>query len=267
MLFEVTKYHQDLLNDFERLSTFFEAINEVHKNNNSKFNIAYDLGCGSGILSYFASKVSKKVIAIDKDLNMIKKAECNLREYENVEIINKDILTYEFKDKADLIICETLDTALIDEEQALIINHILKYLNPNCTIIPNSIINLAEPISTNKPLNHIYYDDEINLNQENKLQYITLGKFINYNEINFHEKIDLNFKTKLNFKIDVDGILNCIKLSTYTKLTENIICGSTSMLNPPILIPIKKHRVKKGDEIVICLEYELGGGIESINVY
>ncbi|MDR3291774.1 MAG: methyltransferase domain-containing protein [Methanobrevibacter sp.] len=271
MLFKVTKYHQDLLRDFERLSIFFEAINEVYIKNeiiqNNSFDIAYDLGCGSGVLSYFASKVAEKVIAIDKDLNIIKKAKCNLKKYKHVEIIHDDILTHKFKDKADLIICETLDTGLIDEEQVLIINHVLKYLKPNGIIIPNGIINIAEPISTNKPLEYVSYDDENNLNQENKVQYNALGKFIVYSEIDFYKKINLKFKNRLAFKITMDGILNCIKISTFTRLTANIICGSTPMLNPPILIPINEQDVKKGDKINISIEYELGGGLKTIKTY
>ncbi|MDR2623731.1 MAG: 50S ribosomal protein L11 methyltransferase [Methanobrevibacter sp.] len=271
MIFKVTKYHQDLLKDLERLRAFFEAINEAYLKNKTKyddnFNIAYDLGCGSGILSYYTCKVAKRVISIDKDLSIIKKAECNLKECKNVEIINTDILKYEFKDKADLIICEALDTGMIDEEQALIVNHALKYLMPNGTIIPSGIINIAEPTSTNKHLDHICYDEENNLNQENRISYKVLGSFINFNEVDFYKKIDLKFKTKLNFKINVDGILNSIKITTFTKLTEDVICGPTPMLNPPLLIPIKKKHVKKDDEVEIYLEYELGGGIETINVY
>ncbi|MDR2830820.1 MAG: methyltransferase domain-containing protein [Methanobrevibacter sp.] len=266
MLFEVTKYHQDLLKDFERLSAFFEVIDEVHLKNDNGFLIAYDLGCGSGVLSYFASKIVKKVIAIDKDSNIVKKAKCSLKNI-NVEVICEDILDHEFKDKADLIICETLDTGLIDEEQALIINHVLKYLKSNGTIIPSSVISIAEPISTSKQLDHVCYDDENNLSQENKISYKILGNFINFSEVDFYKKIDLKFKTKLIFKIDLDGILNSIKITTFTKLAEDLICGPTSMLNPPLLIPIKKEHVKKGDEISIFLEYELGGGIETIKTY
>ena len=49
MKFQTTHYHLDLLKDTERVSAFFEAIDNYSGNT----NLAYDLGCGSGILSYF----------------------------------------------------------------------------------------------------------------------------------------------------------------------------------------------------------------------
>ena len=51
MKFQTTHYHLDLLKDTERVSAFFEAIDNYSGNT----NLAYDLGCGSGILSYFLS--------------------------------------------------------------------------------------------------------------------------------------------------------------------------------------------------------------------
>jgi predicted RNA methylase len=269
MLFKVNKYHQDLLKDWERLAVFYEAINKFNLNNNDNDYLIYDLGCGSGVLSYFASKIGKRIIAIDKDLNIIKKAKYNLKDYKNVEIIQGDVLNHEFKNKADLIICETLDTALIDEEQSLIINYALKYLKNNGTMIPSAVINLAELIHTKKHLNNVCYDEnnEITLNKKNNINYNILSNSITYNEIDFYKEIDLDFKSILKFKIKVDDIVNGIKISTFTKLTDNIICGTTPMLNPPLLIPIEEKSVKKGEILNIYLEYKLGGGIETIKTY
>jgi predicted RNA methylase len=266
MLFKVNKYHQDLLEDWERLAVFNEAINEFYLNHRDNNYLIYDLGCGSGVLSYFASKISEKIIAIDKDLNIIEKARSNLKDCKNVEIIHGDVLNHEFENKADLIICETLDTALIDEEQSLIVNHALKYLKSDGTLIPSAVINVAELIHTKKHLNNVCYD-EINLNKKNKINYNVLSYSIPYNEIDFYKKIDLNFKTILKFRINVHGILNGIKISTFTKLTDNIICGTTPMLNPPLLIPIEEKPIKKGEIVNIYLEYKLGGGIETIKSY
>ena len=68
----------------------------------------------------------------------------------------------------------------------------------------------------------------------------------------------------LQFKIDRNGILNGVKITTFTLITSNIICGPTPMLNPPLLIPIEKLRVKKDDNITINLKYTMGGGLNTI---
>jgi predicted RNA methylase len=268
MLFKVNKYHQDLLKDWERLSVFYEAINEFYLNNEDNNYLIHDLGCGSGILSYFASKIGEKVIAIDKDLNIIEKARFNLKDCKNVEIINDNVLNHEFENNADLIICETLDTALIDEEQSLIVNHSLKYLKSDGTMIPSAVINVAELIHTKKQINNVCYDEnnEI-LKEKNNINYTILSNSIIYNKIDFYNKIDLNFRSMLKFRINMDNILNGIKISTFTKLSDNIICGTTPMLNPPLLIPIEEKPVKKGEIMNLYLEYKLGGGIENIKSY
>ena len=51
MKFKTTPYHSDLLKDTDRLASFYNAIMEYGGNT----ELAYDLGCGSGILSYFLS--------------------------------------------------------------------------------------------------------------------------------------------------------------------------------------------------------------------
>ncbi len=42
-----------------------------------KISTVFDLGCGSGVLSYFASKYSKRVLAIDNDDKSIQCAKKN----------------------------------------------------------------------------------------------------------------------------------------------------------------------------------------------
>ena len=53
MKFKTTPYHFDLLKDEERLSAFYEAIKEL----STSQELAYDLGCGSGILSFFLNSL------------------------------------------------------------------------------------------------------------------------------------------------------------------------------------------------------------------
>ena len=63
MKFKTTPYHFDLIKDYERLSAFWQAIKEYEGDN----ELAYDLGCGSGVLSYFLSTYFKEIISIEID--------------------------------------------------------------------------------------------------------------------------------------------------------------------------------------------------------
>ena len=296
MKFKVNSYHFKLLRDYDRLSVFKEAIEDYAKNrkgiDHDSDKVAFDLGCGSGVLSYFAQPHMDAIIAIELNNSSYQLAKENLKEFDNIQVFNDDILSFDFSKlnvKADLIICEMLDTALIDEEEVPVLNRAKDYLKEDGAIIPQAIINTAEPIFMN---NHFiqYEDDEYNP------IYIDLGRSVVYNELNFLNDMDCNFSEEIEFKIyskdDLEKInfedklssedfqkfnfrdnfnieenklkINGIKITSFNKLNENIICGPTPMLNPSMLIPIEETEVRFGDIIRIKLEYIMGGGVETI---
>jgi predicted RNA methylase len=248
-----TPYHFNLLSDEERLTAFHEAIMEKAR------GTVYDIGAGCGILSILASFYSNFVYSVEIDHNAAKFAKLNFKSFDNIFIINKDAKDVVFQDKADLIICEMLDTALIDEEQVPVINSILKFLKKDGDIIPYRILNGAEVIHMDRDT--ICYED-IEANQ--KPNYEVMSNFVIYGEIDLKNKIKEGIDVNIEFKILKKGILSGIKITTFTLLTENIICGPTPMLNPPLLIPTEKIKVNIGDIIKIKLNYKMGGGLDSI---
>lgn len=297
MKFNVNSYHFKLLRDYERLSAFKEAIGDYAirnggDSNDSTSKVAFDLGCGSGVLSYFASEYMGRIIAIELNNSTYQLAKENLKEFDKIQVVNDDLLSFDFSklnEKADLIICEMLDTALIDEEEVPVLNRAREFLNDDGEIIPRGMINSVEAIFMN---NHfIQYEDD-----EYSPIYISLGESVVYSEFDFMNEIDCNFSAEIelkiygkeeldemgfeeklsqekyekfnfkeNFNIEEDKLkINGIKLTSFTKLNENIICGPTPMLNPEMLIPIKETEVSCGDSVRIGLEYVMGGGVETI---
>ena len=156
MKFKTTPYHFDLLKDNDRLSAFFEAITDYTGNN----KLAYDLGCGSGILSYFLNEYFDEVISFEIDKKAYDCAKENLKLFENVQVINSDVLEYNFTKKADLIVCEMLDTALIDEEEVPVLNYAKQFLKEDGSIIPQGIINTVELVNLER--NYIHWDEGAN---------------------------------------------------------------------------------------------------------
>ena len=297
MKFKVNSYHFKLLRDYERLSAFKEAIDDYAirndgNSNDSNSKVAFDLGCGSGVLSYFASEYMDRIIAIELNNSTYQLAKENLKEFDNIQVFNDDLLSFDFSklnEKADLIICEMLDTALIDEEEVPVLNRARKFLKDGGEIIPCGMINSAGPVFMNN--NFIQYEDD-----EYSPIYVSLGESVVYSEFDFMNEIDCNFSSEIelkvynkkeldkigfeenlneekydkfnfkeNFNIEEDKLkINGIKITSFTKLNENIICGPTPMLNPAMLIPIEETEVKCGDSVRIRLEYVMGGGVESI---
>lgn len=296
MKFKVNSYHFKLLRDYERLSVFKEAIDDYAKSSladeGDGLRVAFDLGCGSGVLSYFACPHMDRIIAIELNNSSYQLAKENLKEFDKIQVFNDDILSFDFSklnEKADLIICEMLDTALIDEEEVPVLNHVKKFLKEDGKIIPEGIINSAEAVFMN---NHfIQYEDD-----EYAPLYITLGHSQIYSEFDFLDDVDCNFsaiidlnifdKTDLmemafeeeiskekfdkfnfkdNFNINENKLkINGIRLTSFTKLNEKIICGPTPMMNPSMLVPIEEIEVNCGDTVRIRLEYIMGGGVETI---
>ena len=250
MKFQTTHYHLDLLKDTDRVSAFFEAIEDY----SSKTDLAYDLGCGSGVLSYFLSNKFKEVISIEIDSKAYNCAKNNLKDLKNVNIINSDVLEYDFTKAADLIVCEMLDTALIDEEEVPVLNHARKFLKENGQIIPKAVINFAEIVNMER--HYIHWDENV--------IYESLSEPINYSNFNLKDEINPNFENNLEFKANHDGIANGIKITTVTVLNDEIVCGPTPMFNPPLLVPIEKTHVKCNDLINVKLKYIMGQGIETI---
>lgn len=236
--------------DNERLAGFFEAITEkVH-------GTVFDLGTGSGILSLWASQYADEVIAVEINKYTAEMAQNNLKNCDNVKVICADARNIPCTIKADTIICEMLDTALIDEEQIPVLNAALKYLNMDGTIIPHGIINCVEPVySANE---NICYEEGGNP------KISVLGKPHFYSTIIFGSYVEPKFNQSFTLKINKTGIVSGLKLTTFTLITEEIICGPTPMLNPPLIIPVNKLDVDENDLVKVNLSYEMGGGLESV---
>lgn len=244
-------YYDDLIKDKKRVSVFRKAIDD------NAHGITFDLGTGSGILAIFASKHAQKVYAFEINPLVINHyARANLEKYDNVTLMEADVTSCEFKEQPDVVICEMLDTALIDEEQALAINNVLKYSKKDTVFIPQSTYDTIK-IGFSKISNITYLEN-------NNPYFESFSVEKRYNEVNFHEQVDVDFKKDITIQIKKSGTVNTIQLTTYTLVTEEILTKPTPMLNPPLLIPVVETNVIEGEEIIIHLEYTMGGGLNSI---
>ena len=232
------------------MAGFYEAISKKAK------GVVYDLGAGSGILSSWAAPHAELVYAVEINKSIGRSTGSNLKHIENVEVICADAREVSFFKKADVIICEMLDTALIDEEQVPVLNSVRKYLKEDGIVIPSGIISCLEPVQVEAE--HICYEEDGNPKNQ------VLGEPLFYSRLNFSDYINESFKKSLDVKIEIPGRISGIKITTFTLITENIICGPTPMLNPPLIIPVEKFEVYPGDVVKLDLSYEMGGGLESV---
>jgi predicted RNA methylase len=245
-----TSYHHNLTSDPQRLAGFYEAVKKKAK------GIVYDLGTGSGILSTWAVPYSDFIYAVEQDPLTAEKTRCYLDKFENIFFIEGDARKVHFPEKADLIICEMLDTALIDEEQVPVLNSVLDYLKKDGDVIPRGILNGVEPVHTDAE--HLCYEEN------GKPHHQLIGPIIIYSHYDFRNPINPQGDFEIHMKISKKETFSGLKITTFTLITPNIICGPTPMLNPPLIIPTEELDVDEGDEVKLNLSYVMGGGLNSI---
>ena len=256
----VPQWHYSMLLDRDRVAVFKEAIEKTVKTG----DVVYDLGTGSGILAMIASRITKNVYAVELDPITYEYAKENIKinNFENINLVEADASEYDFKEPADVIIAEMLDTALITEPQVPVLNSILKkgLLKEGGKIIPERAHNTAQIVIAK--MGHIYYDEEV-ISEP-------ISEEIHYSTVDFYKINDeeVSYNLKFNINEDIKNIENIslgVRLNTYTELNEKIIAGSTPMLNPPLIIPIENPIIKEGI-LNIKLSYKMGGDLESIKV-
>lgn len=249
-MMKITSYHENLLSDKERLAVFFEAIT------NKARGIVYDLGTGSGVLAAKAAPLANHVYAVDKNEISAQTALNTLSHFNNVSVMVGDASRIEFPENADLIICEMLDTGLIDEELIPVIKHARSFLREDGNIIPCGVLNGVEPI--NLRADHLCYQEELGEYFE------VMGPLKIYDHLDLTREIDEKVDLSLKLNINSPGKVNGIRITTFTLLTSDIICGPTPMLNPPLLVPSNSLTVEKNQEICLNLKYIMGGGLDTI---
>lgn len=244
-------YYDDLTKDEKRVSVFKDAI--IKKTH----GITYDLGTGSGILASFAAPYAQEVYAFEINPLVIKKySDELLKSQDNITVIEADLTNYVYNQKPDVVICEMLDTALIDEQQVPVINNVLNYIKEDTIIIPESTYDTIQVGFSNR--SHITYKEDENT------CFKSFSEEIKYNSVDFYKHTNPEFEKDIEVTVKDSGEINSLLITTYTYVTEDLMTGPTPMLNPPLLIPVNNVDVNKDDTINVNLKYIMGGGLNTI---
>ena len=131
--------HETLLKDRLRTRSYWKAI----ENSVLPSDIIVDIGCGSGVLTFFAAiKGCRKIYAVD-DSAIIDCAEETARRnnlHHNIEFVKKDILQFEPQEKIDLLIHEQIGSLIWDEDLLGKVTYIRdNFLKKNGRILPAEI--------------------------------------------------------------------------------------------------------------------------------
>jgi protein arginine N-methyltransferase 1 len=143
-------FHRTLLQDEVRTGSYRDAINAAVRPN----DVVVDLGCGSGILSFFACRAgAKRVYAID-EMPVIELA----RElaYDNgfgdrIVFVNRSSYDVVIEEPVDVIVTETMGNNGFDEQIARAVAHAQRsWLRDGGTIVPRLVAMYATPVEQPK---------------------------------------------------------------------------------------------------------------------
>jgi len=158
---QILEYHRSMLADRERTASFLKAIFKIVKPG----DIVLDLGCGTGVLSYFACIAgARRVYAVEQGpIIELAKSICKQNGFqERVVFINDWSTHIDLPEPVDVIITETIGNLGFEEGiLGWMIDSKIRFLAPGGQIIPRSIEMVMVP--TENP----EYHEAVNIwNQE-----------------------------------------------------------------------------------------------------
>lgn len=138
--FGLIETHQMMIADRERTLCYKKAIEDNVKDG----DVVLDLGCGSGILTFFAAQKNvNRIYAVEKSHRIIECAKVTAKSNgldKKIEFIEQDIKRFKPPKKLDVLIHEQIGGFLWEEDVISKVNHVRdNYLKPEGIIIPYKI--------------------------------------------------------------------------------------------------------------------------------
>ncbi|HKO91502.1 MAG TPA: 50S ribosomal protein L11 methyltransferase [Polyangiaceae bacterium] len=257
-------------------------------------DIVVDAGAGSGILSFFAAEAGAgKVYAVEVDPAL---ASCLTRSarangfQQVIEVVQADIQSAPLPRAVDVLICEMMDTGLMEEMQVSAVNSLFErgVLAPHTRCIPCQYETFLELGCSD----FNYYGHEVLMPRhdwphlrvadarEEGCTCSTGSRGTGWLPTGFHALSDLECLSLLDLQqpvseqVDVtlaipiiaSGVVNAVRISARARLCAGLVVGATNALNGDKVLPLDAARVSAGEAVVARIRYRRGGGLASFAV-
>lgn len=264
-------YHGQMLSDERRMSSFEEAISRLVPEGAH----VVELGAGTGVMSFFASKRARKVTCIERLPHVAAAARRLLAANgvsDKVTVVEGDARTFMPDEPADVVICELLHVALLREKQCEILasfkaRHQETFGKAIPLIIPEASILAVQPVY--QPYDFHGYHAPVTL-------FLEPGSVhTNTIEMGAPEVYAVaEYVGEIPGSIAVDGFVVATQKGTINALrfiTKNLVGifpseGRSAEWHMQYMsIPLPRAiEVEAGWSVRVKFQYETGGSIESL---
>jgi len=233
-------------------------------------DVVFDLGCGLGLLTLMAARKGARVFSVEIDPYVATAAECFLKSHldpHQFTLCVEDVMKFSPGLRADVIICEMLDTALVSEMQIPVMNRAVEeLLKPGGRVIPRSAtttITAAEVDFNIGPWSFpVPHFDAVDTNRiharRSQPVVIHSADFSRYNETILTGEFDV--------LIGSPGTVNAIVLETSVDFGTGVQTPGSAWLDPPLVLPVMPQEFRDGVSLRVQLRYEMGGTLNDIQV-
>jgi len=157
----VIDYHRELLADETRTNAFREAIARAVRPG----DVVVDVGCGSGILSFFACAAgASRVYAIDQThaADVTAFLARHLGMSDRIRVLHGEANAIELPERADVLVSETLGVSGLDEGiTSVVADARARFLKPGARIVPQRVGVFLGPVELEYEYDrHVGFFDE-----------------------------------------------------------------------------------------------------------
>lgn len=264
-------YHGQMLADERRMSAFQEAISKLVPEGSH----VVELGAGTGVMSFFASKRARRVTCVERLPHVAAAARRLLAANgaaDKVTVVEGDARSFLPDEPADVVICELLHVALLREKQTEVIagfraRHQAHFGRGIPRIIPEASILAVQPVY--QPYDFHGYHAPVPLFLEPGSVHadtIEMGSPEVYAIAEYLGEIPGSIAVDGSVVATRAGNINALRF-----ITKNLVGifpdegRSADWHMQYMSIPLGRAvAVQPGDQLRISFQYETGGSIESL---
>lgn len=262
-------YHHVMLTDEARMQAFERAIQVTV----SPGDVVLEVGGGTGILSMLAARQAKKVYTVEYSPENA--AACTRFVALNglsdrIEVVCADAREWLPPEPVQVVICEMLHVALVNEQQVQVMNHLHRQVGA-FKAIPMGVVNLIEPVEVDFRVRG--FELPFMRYQAYGVQDPAVRALVRepraYWQADFYGVVDEQIDQTVTMVAEASGTCNAIRLTTIAVV--DALADDDGQFNrwalQQLIVPLERPvALKPGDSLELRVLYSTGCDLGELSV-